>query len=182
MTSGLIEGAGKRRWRLSRRAVLVLAALGIGGVSVAPILQPGPLLVWNASASAPIGLYLVLPGQRVMRGDMVLAQTPETVRSLAIRRGYLSAGVPLVKQVAALGGDEVCGFWHFVSINGELVGPRLEEDQQGRPLPAWNECRTLRAEELFLLMPEVPNSFDGRYFGPVPVENIIGRLVPLWTD
>ncbi len=181
MISGLNKGSRRRHRRRERRAILVLAALGIGGISIAPILRPAPLLVWNASASAPIGLYLVLPVQRVMKGDMVLADAPEAARGLAIQRGYLPAGVPLVKQVAALGGDEVCGFWHHVVINGEVAGPRLEEDRQGRPLPTWNGCRTLRAGELFLLMSEVPDSFDSRYFGPVPVENVIGRLVPLWT-
>ncbi|TIS75977.1 MAG: S26 family signal peptidase, partial [Mesorhizobium sp.] len=25
-------------------------------------------------------------------------------------------------------------------------------------------------------------SFDSRYFGPVPTQNVIGRLVPLWTE
>ncbi|TIX05399.1 MAG: S26 family signal peptidase, partial [Mesorhizobium sp.] len=24
--------------------------------------------------------------------------------------------------------------------------------------------------------------FDSRYFGPVPTQNVIGRLVPLWTE
>ena len=30
--------------------------------------------------------------------------------------------------------------------------------------------------------PGVPDSLDGRYFGPLPASSIIGRAVPLWTD
>jgi type IV secretory pathway protease TraF len=32
-----------------------------------------------------------------------------------------------------------------------------------------------------LLMPGVPASFDGRYFGPIRASAVIGKLVPLWT-
>lgn len=34
---------------------------------------PAPRLVWNATASAPIGLYGVLPGVAPARGEMVIA-------------------------------------------------------------------------------------------------------------
>ena len=28
----------------------------------------------------------------------------------------------------------------------------------------------------------VPDSLDGRYFGPIPASSVIGRALPLWTD
>jgi type IV secretory pathway protease TraF len=28
----------------------------------------------------------------------------------------------------------------------------------------------------------VPDSLDGRYFGPIPTSSVIGRALPLWTD
>jgi type IV secretory pathway protease TraF len=27
-----------------------------------------------------------------------------------------------------------------------------------------------------------PDSFDGRYFGPLPASTVVGRAVPVWTD
>ena len=30
--------------------------------------------------------------------------------------------------------------------------------------------------------PTVPDSLDGRYFGPLPATSIVARAVPLWTD
>ena len=26
-----------------------------------------------------------------------------------------------------------------------------------------------------------PDSYDGRYFGPLPAASIIGRAIPVWT-
>ena len=54
-----------------------------------------------------------------------------------------------------------------------------ERDGRGRPLPVWQDCRTLGADELLLLNPDHPDSLDGRYFGPLPTSTVIGRATPL---
>ncbi len=61
------------------------------------------------------------------------------------------------------------------------VADQLLFDRRGRPLPNWTGCRTLAEDEVFLLMEGVPDSFDGRYFGPVPMTAIIGKLASLWV-
>jgi len=81
-----------------------------------------------------------------------------------------------------LGGDVVCAFGDAISIDGRPIATRLRRDRMGRPLPGWSGCRRLGDGEVFLLMEGVADSFDGRYFGPVPASSIIGRLVPLWTE
>jgi conjugative transfer signal peptidase TraF len=144
------------------------------------LVRPAPLLLWNASASAPVGLYRVMSSTPIQRGDMVLLRTPDSVRDLAAERGYLPLAVPLVKRVAALAGDMVCAVGDDLFINSKWVAGRLERDPLGRPLPHWEGCQNL-GDELFPLMADVPSSFDGRYFGPVPMSAVIGRLVPLWT-
>ena len=162
------------------RATLVLwAGLAVGLVGASAVIAPAPRLIWNASASAPLGLYWVgrsLPEH----GQLVLVETPESVRALAAARGYLPAGVKLVKRVAALAGAEVCGLDRAVRIDGRLVAERLARDAQGRPLPVWDGCRVLEADEIFLLQEGVAGSFDGRYFGPVKRSDVLGILVPLW--
>ncbi|TGW04899.1 S26 family signal peptidase, partial [Mesorhizobium sp. M2D.F.Ca.ET.145.01.1.1] len=90
--------------------------------------------------------------------------------------------VPLVKRLVALPGEHVCAFNEAIIIGGEIVASRLATDTQGRALPWWSGCRALSQNEFFLLNREAPRSFDSRYFGPVPAKNIIGRLVPLWTE
>ena len=171
----------RRRVRSRPRTVLALTLFGLGLIGLAMLARPAPWLVWNASASAPIGLYRVLPGKPI-RGDLVLVHTPDSVRQLAAERGYLPATVPLVKRVAALDGDIVCAAADVISVNGRVVAERLAHDRLGRPLPAWTGCQTLGPDDVFLLMEDVTGSFDGRYFGSVRRAAIIGRLAPLWIE
>lgn len=174
----------ERRWRGRHRprSVLALTLVGLGCVGFAALTRPAPQLVWNASASAPIGLYRVLSANQIRRGDMVLVRTPDSVRALAAERGYLPASVPLVKRIVGMGRDLVCAAGDDIFVGGRPVATRLERDRLGRPLPGWSGCRRLGDGEVFLLMEGVADSFDGRYFGPVPLSSIIGRLVPLWTE
>lgn len=163
------------------RAVLALSLLGLGLIGFAALDRPAPWLVWNASPSVPIGLYRVLPGKPV-RGDLVLANTPESVRKLAAKRGYLPLNVPLVKRVAAARGEIVCAIDDVISVNGRVVAERRARDRLGRPLPSWSGCHLLNGGEAFLLMEGRSDSFDSRYFGPIPTAAIIGRLAPLWVE
>jgi conjugative transfer signal peptidase TraF len=174
--------ARRRRGRRRPRQTLALAGLGLGLIGCAWLADPAPHLVWNASASAPLGLYRVEVGAPIARDDTVLAVLPDAPRRLAAERFYLPAGVPLIKRVAATAGDRICGKGDDVSINGHVVAHRLAHDGKGRPLPRWTGCRVLAHREFLLLMEGVPDSFDGRYFGPVDAAQIVGRLVPLWTE
>jgi type IV secretory pathway protease TraF len=90
--------------------------------------------------------------------------------------------VPLVKRIVAVRGDTICAAGNAIFINGGLVADRLATDRLGRPLPSWSGCQLLDNDEVFLLMKDVADSFDSRYFGPIPTTAIIGRLVPLWIE
>lgn len=164
----------------TRSATLGVAALAVLGLGCPVIAQPLPRLVYNASASAPLGFYRSADGP-IRRGDFVLAHLPPPVARFAAARGYLPITVPIVKRVAALAGDVVCADSVAITINGHLVAKAIAQDGQGRALPSWRGCRTLATGDAFLLMEGVPASFDGRYFGPISTAAIIARLVPLWT-
>ncbi len=172
--------AAARRRRHLRRAGVALA-VGIAALGMTIIVPPSPRLVWNASASAPVGLYAVAPGKFVSPGAMVLARLAEPWRSLAARRRYLPSNVPLVKRVAAGPGDSVCGRGAAILINGNLVAWRRAFDGQGRPMPRWQGCHMLGSDQYFLLMAASPASFDGRYFGISRRADIIGPATLLWA-
>ena len=165
-----------------RRRVRCGIALGALAAAVAAtiVLPPRPLLVWNASASAPTGLYRV-GGADVAAGDMVIAWPPAAARDFAARRRYLPANVPLVKRVAAEPGDRVCALGQEVFVNGRWVAERLVRDAVGRPMPWWSGCVTLRSGATFLLMADSAASFDGRYFGPTERNDIVGKATLLWA-
>lgn len=173
------------------RLRIVLTSRGMGTVAAAFVLcgylatpsgsADRALLIWNASASARVGLYRVVHQCSYARGDLVFAKPSPSVARLAARRGYLPAGVPLVKRIVATAGDTVCAQGENILIDGQFEAMRLSADSKGRPLPGWFGCRKLHHDEVFLLMEDVRASFDGRYFGPTNTSQIIGRLEPLWV-
>ena len=80
--------------------------------------------------------------------------------------------------MAAGPGDEVCAIGAQILVNRVRVAGRREVDAAGRDLPQRSGCSML-TDQVFLLG-DNPASFDGRYFGPVPHANIIGRARLLW--
>ena len=141
-----------------------------------------PKLIWNVSASVPVGLYAVQPADALEVADLVAVMPPKPVASFLSGSGYLPRGVPLMKHILALPGQTVCRERLRITIDHVEVGEAQARDSRGRDLPVWEGCRTLRAGEVFLMNLGVPDSLDGRYFGPLPITSIIGRAVPLWTD
>lgn len=173
----IIAGRRRRRRRVGLVALIVCATVPLAG----SVLWKAPtFLVWNATASAPVGLYRVHADTSARRGDMVVAWTPEPARTLAARRHYLPANIPLVKRVVALAGDRVCAIGNSIVINGRQVAIRQTSDAAERPMPWWTGCRLLGRGEHFLLM-DGPASFDGRYFGVTQGEGLVGRAVLLWA-
>jgi conjugative transfer signal peptidase TraF len=159
--------------------VLAVAALGVGLTAVPP-LDP-PFLIWNASASVPIGLYAVERSIGLRLADLAVVRPPEKLAEFLADRAYLPRGVPLLKHVLALSGQSVCRDALGVRIDGMAVGAAREHDSRGRPLPKWSGCRVVREDEIFLMNPRSADSLDGRYFGPLPASSVIGRAVPVWT-
>jgi conjugative transfer signal peptidase TraF len=168
-----------RRTRATYLAATGLAVLVIGGISVIEI---APRLIWNASASIPIGLYRVEPPTTLALGDLVAVTPPEPLAQFITARGYLGPGVPLLKRVAALPGTPVCRSGATIIVHGQPIGMARERDRLGRPLPVWQGCQVVAADEVFLMNREAEDSLDGRYFGPLPVASVTARIVPLWTD
>lgn len=165
---------------MSRLAYLLAcgaAALGLGAPAV---WRPAPRLIWNASASVPIGLYAIHPAAPLRLGELVVAKAPPTLADLFARRRYLPRNVPLLKHIAALPGQILCRRGVAITVDGVTLGRALEHDHLGRPLPAWRGCFVIPPGQVFLMNRRPPDSLDGRYFGALSATAIVGRADPLW--
>ena len=156
-----------------RRFSLIVTFISLGVIGVASAFNMPTKLVYNGSASAPIGFYWI-DQVSVSRGDTVLIRLPEHVRELVVSRQYLPPNVPLIKRVMGIKGDKICRRGQEILINNVTVVVALNEDDQGQKLPVWSGCTILTPDSFFLLQSH-PKSFDGRYFGPIDRALIIGR-------
>ncbi|GAA0631463.1 S26 family signal peptidase [Sphingomonas ursincola] len=167
---------------MSRRGYVIVTAAAVLTIVGVSAVQVAPKLIWNASASTPIGFYLIRPTERIAVTNLVALEAPEPLAAFLEQRGYLARGVPLLKRVVALPGQRVCRIGRTVTVDGLPMAAALERDRFGRELPVWRGCRRIADGEVFLMNAQVRDSLDGRYFGPLPAAAIIGRATPLYTD
>jgi conjugative transfer signal peptidase TraF len=168
------------------RRTAALPWVGLSAAAVIATLIPTtfkgpPLFLWNASASVPVGLYLVQPDAPLHTGHLAVSDLPAPVRSVAAARRYLPAGVLLIKPIAAVSGATVCRYGPRLFIDGLWVADAKAADRLHRDLPQWQGCQVLRRDQIFLANPGVTDSFDGRYFGPTERSLIRGRAWPVLT-
>ncbi len=165
-----------------RRTILWATAVSATLVAAPTLFSWPPRLIWNASASAPVGLYVMHDARQIEVGDLVAVRPPEALAAFLAGRNYLPLGVPLVKRVLALAGTEVCRKGAAIVAYDHTYGEAVDRDRLGRELPRWQGCRRLAEGQMFVMNWDAPDSLDGRYFGPLPVTTITAELTPLWTD
>ena len=156
----------------------------IGGVATVFVIAsaaeitmpPRPVWLYNPSASAPVGWYKIDKRDEFKTGDQVAAYAPDWARKLASERDYLPYKYPLIKTIWAESGVTVCYEKGALRVPNRPVLQILEQDGLGRELPVIEGCFTLTEDRYLLISPDVQTAFDGRYFGPVPKRNILGRV------
>ena len=156
--------------------------LAVAAIAASSVVETPPKLIWNATASAPIGFYTVEPADTLDVPDLVVVMPSEPLAAFMVERGYVGRGVPLLKRVVGLPGQRVCRAGLTITVDGIEMAEALERDRIGRALPVWQGCRVIAPGEIFLMNWDARDSLDGRYFGPIPASSVIGRAVPLWTD
>ena len=168
---------GRPRRQARLWAVSILAAVSVtaaaGCWSAVRFVSPTTFFVINESRSLPRGLYR-MSAAPIDRGAIVAIVPPPSARAYIQALGA-PADARLLKRVAALEGDLVCK--HEAGLEVRTVTLAVAyRDRQGRPLPNWPECRHLVPNEL-LVLGDSPDSFDSRYFGPVPRSHATGPYV-----
>jgi conjugative transfer signal peptidase TraF len=163
-------------------------AVGIIGLGLAPVAAlawlggafAAPLVLYNGSPSEPEGFYR-LSSAHPGPGRIIAFRVPDPGKAyVAARLRYLERS-PILKEIAAGPGSTVCAAGGRIVIDGTDRGSVAIADRQGTPLPHWTGCRRLGPDEMFAFSNRIPNSFDSRYYGPVPAAYVVGVYLPVWT-
>lgn len=142
----------------------------------------------NLTPSEPLGLWrIVEPDRPVLVGDLIFICPPATDEMREARaRGYLRFGLcagrvaPLIKTVVAESGQEI-EIHDNVRVDGRpLPHSRVARtDGQGREMVHYHGGSV--PPGTVFLHSEFPGAFDSRYFGPLPIEGILGLAQEVWT-
>jgi conjugative transfer signal peptidase TraF len=163
------------------RTATILMTLAAVVLVLSTMDEASPTYIWNASRSVPIGLYRLQPPGRLAVTQLVAVRPPDPLATFLDLNGYLPIGVPMLKRVLALPGQRVCRKGLTISVDAIDMGEALARDSRSRPLPVWQGCRVVGADELFLMNWQSEDSLDGRYFGLVPQSSVIGKALPVWV-
>lgn len=155
-----------------RDCLLAGVAIGVVSALLPLVMHVAPALVWNTTASAPVGLYRTALEPHPRIGDLVFVRPPVGLADWLARAGYLPHGALLLKRIAAIPPSTVCRVDAVVTVNGRRAAVALDRDRLGRPLPSWGGCRRLSGGDVFVLNTD-PGSLDSRYFGPLPAADIV---------
>lgn len=120
--------------------------------------------------------YLITVGRPdvVHRGDILVAVMKYG------RMGHGFDGQKITKMVFALPGDTFEVRNDFAYVNGQQVGLKMDLiEKLGKKPGSFDRKEIVPAGQMLLLGTE-PRSFDGRYWGFVPENEIVAKATPLW--
>src|SRR5207237_2412729 len=81
---------------MNRRIPTLLSMLGVASLVISTIgAKPAPLYIWNASKSAPLGLYWLRPADKLFVTELVAVLPPEPLATFLADGSYLPRGVPM---------------------------------------------------------------------------------------
>lgn len=84
---------------MTRAAIILASVVATIGVGYPGLTSMPTKLIWNASASAPIGFYTIDFDGPFEVTDLVAVDAPEPLAAFLSDRGYLPRGVPLLKRI-----------------------------------------------------------------------------------
>ena len=185
----LVQRIRIRQLEAAHQTGAALAGLVLAVALLIAVGETFGILIANTDSAAPAGVYRVVYAD-FGRGDLVAACLPVAIAQEGLARGYLRTGPcagdaePVGKLAGALQGDVIDIEPAWVAINGRRIAhsATAARDSRGRALThvAWG-ARRVAAGEVWLFGFNDRRSWDARYFGPVPLASVKGKLEPVLT-
>jgi len=146
-------------------------------------------IIFNTTSSFPIGFYKISKSSQYKKGDLVsFCAVPSKIIDRIIEQGYTqkNSSCPnqtpqLLKKILGLEGDRV-EIGKSVFINNQAIknSKIFTKDRRGNLLII-QASQTINRDKFWVMSDYNERSFDSRYFGQVPLKNIIGRATPIMT-
>lgn len=163
---------------------VILGTILGGLVFFHPGIELPKIFYTNLTASIPRGLYISIPCTTLRDGDIVVYRPTDATLQFAKAQGYgpkiLNPEYRLIKKVGALPQEtyQVAQGTNDFYANGQFIGQAQPTDPMGNELPVQYGTHSV-PKDSFLPIGTNPLSFDGRYEGTVPMDNILARVVPI---
>ena len=87
----------------------------------------------------------------------------------------------LLKEIKGLEGQKYHTVNDLAYVDDKYIGQIFKVDSQNRPLPRFLGEHTIPKGYFLPIADNRPNSYDGRYFGFLKIEDIKYKLYPLIT-
>lgn len=164
--------------RRFRPLIISLCCLLLLMLVILFVRSQGYWLSYQVTPSMPEGFYWITPIHgRLHRNEVIVFRPPSQFEKFLTKKHWLPDNGLMMKHVVAVPGDWVCKYDDYVWLNGKAIAPVFSHAPKGEALPSLAFCGTLLHNRYLLMSLRVPNSFDGRYFGPVSRQRIIGRAI-----
>ncbi len=156
---------------------LVVLNFKVDGQSMAPNLHNEEMLLVNRNAYRNIDLgwlHGILPGEDDPDDAAFYPFSPPERGDIIVFDPPTRSNKPYIKRIIGLPGEQVTFADGHVFVNGQLLEEPyiVDETTCGRN----EECDVVVPEgQVYVLGDNRTNSSDSRVFGPVPVENVIGK-------
>lgn len=127
----------------------------------------GKLFYQNLSESAPCGLYMVSPNQKLEYGDFAIVALPVDVPTLHVKKGF-----PMLKKIQGFPGDT-----YTIDDNGTYIHGNFYKSFQRSDLMHRIPGSYTVPENTILFLNDPEISFDSRYLGPISQDHLIKKVI-----
>lgn len=146
--------------------VLLIIVAGIQALS------PWFSFAANASHSHPASWFIIVKDRLPQPGELAAWEWPTDL--------HYYPGAVIVKNVMAVAPARMHTDGRLVWVDQQPIGTALMIGNKKQPLPVSNWEGSIPDGWIVIGAPNVVDSWDSRYYGPIPPEWVTGTAIPIW--